>query len=53
MEPETAARLWGAAQAIFAAADYKLDRVDQAFVDRYAGEARAATGDGAYEAASR
>jgi len=52
-EPVKAARLWGVAQAIFDAADYKLDRVDQAFVDRYAGEARAALGDGAYEAAFR
>jgi predicted ATPase len=48
-----AARLWGAAQAIFDAADYKLDRIDQAFVDRYVGEARAAMGEGAYEARFR
>jgi non-specific serine/threonine protein kinase len=52
-EPAKAARLWGAAQAIFDAADYKLDKVDQVFVDRYAGEARKALGDGAYEAAFR
>jgi tetratricopeptide (TPR) repeat protein len=52
-EPEKAARLWGAAQAIFDAADYKLDKVDQIFVDRYVGEARAAMGDGAFEAAFR
>jgi predicted ATPase len=52
-ETEKAARLWGAAQVIFDAADYKLDRVDQAFVDRYVGEARAAMADGAYETAFR
>jgi predicted ATPase len=52
-EPEKAARLWGAAQAIFDAADYKLDKTDQDFVDRYVGEARAAVGDEAYEASHR
>jgi tetratricopeptide (TPR) repeat protein len=52
-EPEKAARLWGAAQAAFDAADYKLDKIDQDFVDRYVGEARAAVGDEAYEAAYR
>jgi ATP/maltotriose-dependent transcriptional regulator MalT len=52
-EPAKAARLWGAAQAIFDAADYKLDKVDQNFVDRYVGEAQAAMGGGAYEAAFR
>ena len=52
-EPEKAVRLWGAAQATFDAADYKLDKTDQDFVDRYVGEARAAVGDEAYEAAYR
>jgi len=52
-EPAGAARLWGAAQAIFDVADYKLDRVDQDFVDRYVGEVRAALGAEAYEAAFR
>nr|QEO74338.1 transcriptional regulator, SARP family [uncultured bacterium] len=52
-EPEKAARLWGAAQAIFDAADFKLDKTDQGFIDRYVGEARAAVGDEAYEAAFR
>jgi tetratricopeptide (TPR) repeat protein len=52
-EPERAARLWGAAQAIFDAADSKLDKVDQGFVDRYVAEARAAVGDEAFEAAYR
>jgi tetratricopeptide (TPR) repeat protein len=52
-EPEKAARLWGAAQAAFDAEDYKLDKVDQDFVDRYVGEARASIGDEAYEAAFR
>lgn len=52
-EPEKAARLWGAAQAIFDAADYKLDNVNQDFVDRNVGAARAALGGEAYEAAFR
>jgi tetratricopeptide (TPR) repeat protein len=52
-EQEKAARLWGAAQAAFDAADYKLDKTDQDFVDRYVGEARAAVGDEQFEAAFR
>jgi len=39
-ETEKAARLWGAAQAIFEAADYKLDKVDQDFIDGHVAEAR-------------
>ena len=38
---------------VFDVGDYKLDKVDQDFVDRYVGEARAAVGDEAYEAAFR
>jgi non-specific serine/threonine protein kinase len=50
-EMEKAARLLGAAQAIYDAAGYKSDKVDQEFIDRYIREARAAIGDQAFEAA--
>jgi predicted ATPase len=50
-ETEKAARLFGAGQAIHNAAGYKLEEVDQKFVDRYVGEACARMGDEAFEAA--
>ena len=40
-------------QAIREAHDYKLNKADQIFVDRYIGEARARMGDEAFEAAFR
>jgi predicted ATPase len=52
-ETEKAARLFGAAQAIFDATGFKLDKVDQMFFDRYIGEARAGIGEEAFEAAFR
>ncbi len=48
---EKAARLFGAAQAIYDAAGSKSDKADQIFVDRYTEEARAAIGEEAFEAA--
>jgi non-specific serine/threonine protein kinase len=50
-EMEKAARLFGAAQAIYDAAGYKLDITDQIFFYRYTEEARAAIGEEAFEAA--
>jgi tetratricopeptide (TPR) repeat protein len=50
-EREKAAQLFGTAQAIHNAAGYQLEEVDQKFVDRYIGEARARMGDEAFEAA--
>ena len=50
-EMEKAARFCGAAQTIFDAKDYKLEKVDREFLDRYVGKARAAIGDEAFEAA--
>lgn len=50
-EPEKAARLQGAAQAIYNEIGYNLDPVDQKFNDRYESEARTAIGDQAFETA--
>lgn len=48
---EKAARLFGAAQAIFDTMGYKLERADQIFFDQYTKEARSAFGEEAFEAA--
>ena len=48
---EKAARLSGAAAAIYESIGHKPGKVDQDFNDRYTGEARAAIGDEAFEAA--
>jgi predicted ATPase len=50
-EMEKAARLFGAAQAIYDAIGYKSEKADQIFFDRYTEEARAAMDDEALEAA--
>ena len=50
-ETEKAARLFGAAQAIYNATGYKLEKVDREFVDQYINDARAATGDEAFAVA--
>ena len=47
-EMEKAARLFGAAQAVFDAIGYKLDKADREFVDHYTGEARLALGEEAF-----
>lgn len=52
-EVEKAARLWGAAQAIYDATGFRLEKVDQELNDSYMTEARAAIGDEAFEAAFR
>ncbi len=48
---EKAAYLWGAAQSIFEAIGYKIEKVDQDFKDRYSHEARMAISDEAFDAA--
>jgi predicted ATPase len=50
-EMEKAARLFGAAQAIYDAIGYKLVKADEIFFDHYISEARAQMNDEAYEAA--
>jgi predicted ATPase/tRNA A-37 threonylcarbamoyl transferase component Bud32 len=52
-EMEKAARLWGAAQAIFESKGFKINITEQKFLARYEASARAAIGDAAYEAAHR
>jgi len=49
-EMEKAARLWAAAQAIYKATGFKLEKVDREFNDRYISEARAAIGDKLFDA---
>jgi hypothetical protein len=50
-EMEKAARLFGAARAIYDATGSKLAKADQIFFDRYIEEARATIGEEAFEAA--
>ena len=50
-EVEKAGRFCGAAQTAFDAEDYKLEKVDREFLDRYVRQARSAIGDEAFEAA--
>ena len=50
-ETEKAAQLFGTMQAIREAHDYKLNKADQIFVDRYINEARAQMGERAFDEA--
>jgi predicted ATPase/serine/threonine protein kinase len=52
-EPEKAARLWGAARAIFESKGFKIEITEQRFLDRYEASARSAIGDAAFRAACR
>ena len=52
-EPEKAARLWGAARAIFESKGFKIEITEQRFLDRYEASARSAIGDEAFRAAYR
>jgi predicted ATPase/serine/threonine protein kinase len=52
-EPEKAARLWGAARAIFDSKGFKIEITEQRFLDRYEASARSAIGDAAFAAAYR